>query len=210
MIRVLIADDHAVVRAGVKQILMEAPGIQVVDEASGGQEALEKARKGGADILVLDISMPGRGGLEVLKQLHQEMPAFPVLLLTMHSEDQYAVRAMKAGAAGYMTKDSIPEDLVGAIKKICGGKKYITPSLAEKLADEVGHDTEKMPHERLSDREYQILVMISSGKTVSDIGEELSLSVKTISTYRARILEKTGFKNNSELTHYAFQHELVS
>lgn len=209
MIRVVIADDHAVVRAGVKQILADASGVSVVGEASSGNEALELVRKTPCDVLILDISMPGRGGMETLKQLRSESSDLPVLFLTMHAEEQYAVRAIKAGAAGYMTKDSIADDLVNAVRKVSAGKKYITASVAERLAEEIGMDAEKTPHERLSDREYQIFIMIASGKTVSEIGKELSLSVKTISTYRARILEKTGLRNNAEITHYAFQEKLV-
>jgi two-component system invasion response regulator UvrY len=210
MIRVLIADDHAVVRAGVKQILADTPDITVAAEASSGQEALEMARKGGCDVLLLDLSMPGQGGLEILKQLKAEMPRLPVLVLTMHPEDQYAVRTIRAGAAGYLTKQSVAEELITALRTVFAGKKYITPAVADKLADEVKHDSDQPIHASLSDREFQIFIMIARGKTVSQIGDELCLSVKTISTYRARILEKMEMKSNSELTHYAFQQNLVT
>ena len=210
MIRVLVADDHAIVRAGVKQILNECPDIEVAGEASTGEEALRMAREETYDVIVMDITMPGRGGMESLKLMKQEMPKVPVILLTTHSEDEYALRAMRAGAAGYLNKDGVPEELVTAVRKVFRGGRYITPSLAERLADAVGQDTEKLPHELLSDREYQVFIMIASGKSVGRVGEELALSVKTVSTYRTRIIEKTGLKNNSELTHYAFQQKLVT
>jgi two-component system invasion response regulator UvrY len=210
MIRVIIADDHAVVRAGVKQILGDSPDIVVVAEASNSNEAVDKARSTPCDVLLLDISMPGQGGIETLKQLKAEMPHLPILVLTMHPEDQYAVRTIKAGAAGYLTKQSVPEELVNAVRCVVGGRRFITPSVAEKLVDEVKHDSDQPLHASLSDREHQIFLMIAQGKTVSRIADELCLSVKTISTYRARILEKMDMKTNSELTHYAFQQQLVS
>jgi DNA-binding NarL/FixJ family response regulator len=209
MIRVLIADDHAVVRRGVRLVLESTVRIKVTAEAATGPEALELARKGGIDVAVLDMSMPGPGGLEVLKQFKDEHPRLPVLILTMHPEDQYAVRAFRAGASGYLTKQSIPEELITAVETVAAGRKYITPAVADALATEVHHDTEKPPHEQLSDREYQVLLRIASGKTVGEVAEELRLSPKTVSTYRARILEKMVLKTNAELTHYAFQHKLV-
>ncbi len=210
MIRVLIADDHAVVRAGVKQILADTDDITVAAEASSGNEALTKARQGGCDVLLLDLSMPGQGGLEILKQLKTEMPRLPVLVLTMHPEDQYAVRTIRAGAAGYLTKQGVADELIQALRTVYAGKRYITPAVAEKLADEVKHDSNQPIHASLSDREYQIFIMIARGKTLSQIAAELCLSVKTISTYRARIMEKMEMKSNSELTHYAFQQNLVT
>ncbi len=210
MIRVIIADDHAVVREGVKQILAQTEDIKVVDEAATGPETLAKVRTVPCDVLLLDLSMPGLGGIEVLKQVRVELPRLPVLILTMYPEDQYAVRTVKAGAAGYLTKQSVPQELITAIRTIHGGKKYITPAVAEKLADEVTHETGKLPHELLSDREYQIFILIAGGKSVGIIADELHLSVKTVSTHRARILGKMEMKNNSELTHYAFQQKLVS
>jgi DNA-binding NarL/FixJ family response regulator len=176
MIKILIADDHPIVRQGLKQILSEEPDIEVVGEAQNSQEVLELVRKQHWDIVILDITMPGRGGLDVLKELKHERPKLPVLMLSVHPEDQYAVRALKAHASGYMTKDSAPEELVKAIRKILRGGKYISSTLAEKLAFDLETETEKPLHETLSDREHQVLLMIASGKTVSKIAEELSLS----------------------------------
>ncbi len=210
MIRVLIADDHAVVRAGVKQILADTADIQVVAEANNGQEAIGLVRKGICDVVLLDLSMPGRGGLETLKELKDEMPRLPVLILTMHPEDQYAIRTIRAGASGYLTKQGVPDELITAIRTVSAGRRYITPAVAEKLADEVKHDADQPLHAILSNREYQILILIAQGKTVSQIGLELNLSVKTISTYRARVLEKMEMRSNAELTHYAFQQQLVT
>jgi DNA-binding NarL/FixJ family response regulator len=209
MIKILIADDHPVVRQGLKQILSEEPDMGNLGEAQNSQEVLELVRKQDWDIVILDITMPGRGGLDVLKELKHERPKLPVLILSVHPEDQYAVRALRAHASGYMTKDSAPEELVKAIRKILGGGKYISSTLAERLAFDLESGTEKPLHETLSDREHQVMVMMTSGKTVSEIVEEMSLSVKTISTYRARILEKMRMKNNAELTHYAIKHGLV-
>lgn len=210
MIRILIADDHAIVRRGLKQILAEESGMTVAGEAQNAQEVMDLVRKQAWDVLVLDIAMPGRGGLDVLKEIKPEYPQLPVLILSMHPEDQYAVRALKAGAAGYLTKESAPEELVKAIRKVLAGGKYVSTSLAEKLALALDTDTKKTPHETLSDREYQVMCLIASGKTVGEIADELSLSVKTISTYRARILEKMNLKSNAALTHYAVQQRLVS
>ncbi|MEW6001110.1 MAG: response regulator transcription factor [Nitrospirota bacterium] len=209
MTKVLIADDHTIVREGLKQILAETPDIVVTGEASNGQEVLNKVWKNDYDLILLDISMPGRSGLDILKELRSQRPKLPVLILSMHPEEQYAVRVLKSGAAGYLTKESAPEELVKAIRKVVRGGKYVSPNLAMKLASELKIDVERPPHESLSDREYQVMCMIASGKTVKEIAEELSLSVKTISTYRARILEKMKLKNNAELTHYAIQHKLV-
>lgn len=209
MIRVLIADDHAVVRRGVRLVLESTARIVVVAEAATGPEALEQARAGGVDVAVLDLSMPGPGGLEVLKQLQDEHPRLPVLILTMHPEDQYAVRAIRAGASGYLTKQSIPEELIKAVETVVAGRRYITPAVAEALATEVRHDNGKPAHEQLSDREYQVLLRIAAGRTVGEIAAELHLSPKTVSTYRTRILEKMALKTSAELTHYAFQHKLV-
>jgi len=210
MIRILIADDHAIVRRGLKQILAEESGMTVAGEAQNAQEVLDLVRKQAWDVVVLDIAMPGRGGLDVLKEIKPEYPQLPVLILSMHPEDQYAIRALKAGAAGYLTKESAPEELVKAIRKVLAGGKYVSASLAEKLALALEADDQKPPHETLSDREYQVMCLIASGKTVGEIADELSLSVKTISTYRARILEKMSLKSNAALTHYAVQQRLVS
>ena len=210
MIRILIADDHTIVRKGLRQIIDETTDMAVTDEASDGQEVLNKVRKDGFDMVLLDISMPGRTGLDILRELKTENPKLPVLVLSMYPEEQYAVRVLKAGASGYLTKESAPDELIAAIRKVSTGKRYVTPSLAEKLALNLQNDSDKPPHENLSDREYQVMCMIASGKTVGDIAEKLSLSAKTISTYRARILEKMKMKNNAEITHYAIQNRLVT
>jgi DNA-binding NarL/FixJ family response regulator len=209
MIRIIIADDHAIVREGMKQILSETTDIVVADEAINGQEVLQKVWKNNYDVAVLDITMPHGSGLEILEQIKKARPKLPVLILSMHPEDQYAVRALKAGAAGYLTKQSIPEELIRAIRKIFQGGKYISPTLAERLASELSSKSDKPPHETLSDREYQVMLRIASGKTVSKIAGELSLSVKTISTYRSRILDKMKMKTSSELMHYAIKNKLV-
>ena len=206
--RVLIADDHAVVRRGLKQILLDEYGALEVGEAGDAHETLRLAREEPWDIVVLDISMPDRSGLEVLKELKQTRPRLPVLILTTHPEEQYAVRVLKAGAAGYMTKESAPEHLVEAVRKVTAGGRYITPTLADLLVTQIT-GAEKPPHESLSDREFQVLRLIASGKTVGQIAEELSLSSNTVSTYRARVLEKMGMKTNAELTHYAISNGLV-
>ncbi len=209
-IRLLIGDDHAVVRKGMKQILAETKDIVVADEAGNGREVLEKVRKSDFDMVLLDISMPGRDGLEILKELKSLKPKLPVLMLSMYPEEQYAVRSLRSGASGYLTKDSAPDELISAIRKVSSGGKYVSASLAEKLALKLGADVEKPLHEALSDREYQVMCMIASGKAVKEIGEELSLSVKTVSTYRSRILEKMRLKGNAELTRYAIDNKLVS
>ena len=209
MIRVLIADDHAVVRRGVRQILEETSDIEVTGEAASASELWPKVREGRVDAVVLDVNLPGRSGLELLGDIKRERPELPVLILTVHSEDQYAVRALKAGAAGFLTKESAADKLVDAVRKIAQGRRFITPEVAEKLASSVARGDEGPVHEALSDREFQILKMIASGKTVSQIGRELALSVKTISTHRTRILKKMNLKTNSELTHYAIRNGLV-
>ena len=210
MIRILVADDHAVVRQGVKQILAEVKDMNVQDEAQNGPETLKKVAEQEFDVVLLDISMPGRSGLEVLEDIKAQRPKQAVLILSMHPEEQYAVRALRAGASGYLTKASAPHELIGAIRKVAGGGKYVTSSLAEKLADELEVDTEKLPHERLSNREHQVMLMLAGGKSVSDIADELNLSVKTISTYRTRVMSKMGMKKNAELTLYAVHNKLIN
>lgn len=207
--RVLIVDDHEVVRDGVKKILDEQPGEVTFGEASTAQEALKLVREEDWDVAVLDLSLGGRSGLEVLKELKQVRPKLPVLILSMHSEEQYARRAFKAGASGYITKDSPRTELVKAVNKVIEGGRYISPALAEKLVVDLERGTDRPPHERLSDREFEVMCLIASGKTVGEIADLLSLSDRTISTYRARILEKMGMKTNAELTHYAIQNKLV-
>lgn len=210
MIRILVADDHAVVRQGVKQILADVEDMTVKDEAQNGTETLKKVTEQDFDVVLLDISMPGRSGLEVLEDIKARHPKLPVLILSMHPEEQYAVRALKAGAAGYLTKASAPQELIGAIRKAAGGGKYVTASLAEKLVDQLETDTEKLPHEVLSNREHQVMLMLAGGKSVSDIADELNLSVKTISTYRTRVMSKMGMKKNAELTLYAVHNKLIN
>jgi DNA-binding NarL/FixJ family response regulator len=209
MIKILIADDHAIVREGLKQILADTDDIVVAGDAQNGQEAVQLVRKTEAHVLLLDISMPDRSGLEVLKQVKKEKPGIAILMLSMHREDQYALRSLKAGASGYLNKQSAPAELVNAIRLVVSGKKYITPEVAQAMANQLDTDQEIPPHESLSDREYQTLTLIASGKAVSDIAAELVLSVKTISMYRSRLLQKMKLKNNAELTHYAIKNQLV-
>ena len=209
MIKILIADDHSIVREGLKQIVADTSDMVVAGEAVDGQEVLEQVRKEDWDLILLDISMPGRGGIDILKELKIEKPKLPVLVLSMYPEEQYAIRALKAGASGYLTKESAPEELIEAIRKVSQGRKYISVALAESLALHVGANSEKPLHETLSNREYQVMLMIASGKTVKEIANDLSLSVKTISTNRVRALKKMGMKNNAEITYYAIKHELV-
>jgi two-component system invasion response regulator UvrY len=208
-IRVFIADDHAIVREGLKQILAESPDIIVAGEAENGLDAIKLFRRAKCHVMLLDISMADRSGIEVLKQLHKEHPDTAVLMLSMHREDQYAIRSLKAGAAGYLTKQSAPRELVTAIRQVAAGQKYVSAALAQELASQVAEDHEAALHDCLSDREYQTLTMIASGKTVSMIARELSLSVKTISEYRARLLVKMKLKNSAELTHYAIKNGLI-
>ena len=209
MIKILIADDHTLFREGLKHIMAEYTDLIVADEASNGQEVLEKIWNNDYDMVLLDITMPGMTGLEALKQLKNDKPKLPVLVLSMHPEEQYAVRVIRAGASGYLRKESAPDELITAIRQISQGRKYITPSLAEKLAFVVEADSEKAPHDILSDREYQVLRMIAEGKTVKYIAKELSLSAKTVSTYRTRIMEKMKMKTNAELMHYVIKHRLL-
>jgi len=208
-IRVLIADDHAIVREGLKQILADTTNIVVEGEAENGLSAVQLVRGCDSHVLLLDISMPDRSGIEVLKQIRKEKPALAVLMLSMHREDQYAVRALKAGASGYLNKQSAPAELVNAIRQVASGRKYISPELAQQLANQVSDDRDEVLHESLSDREFQTLTMIASGMAVSDIAAELALSVKTVSMYRSRLLAKMRLRHNAELTHYAIKHKLV-
>lgn len=206
---ILIADDHTIVRKGIKQIIMEEFIEAVIEEVADGNEMLHKIRSEKFDIVISDISMPGRSGLESLKQVKEEFPKLPVLILSMHSEDQYAIRVLKAGASGYLTKDSAPEELVKAVKQIISTGRYISPAVADKLAENINQNSTEELHESLSDREFEVLKMIGSGKTVSEIAQILSLSVNTISTYRVRILEKTKLHSNSEVMHYVLENKLI-
>jgi len=209
VLRFLIADDHAVVRQGLKQILLEEFPDASFGEAANGADILTLVKQQEWDVVTLDISLPGRSGLEVLKEARERRPNLRVLVLSMHPEEQYAVRALKAGAAGYVTKQTAPEELVNAVKKILSGGKYVSAALAEKLASALGAPSDRPAHETLSDREYQVFCLIASGKTTGQIAEELNLSVQTISTYRARVLEKMSMSTNAELTRYALQNGLV-
>ncbi len=208
-LRILIVDDHPIVRRGLRQTIEAAAEIGEIGEAATAQGALDLVRQREWDAVVLDIGLPGRGGLEVLKDVKREMPRLPVLILSMHPEDQYAVRAVRAGASGYLTKEVATERLVEAILKIVAGQRYISPELAERLAAEVTRDGTGPAHALLSDREFEVLRLIASGRTVGDIAERLSLSAKTVSTYRARILEKMHLKNNAELMKYALENRLI-
>lgn len=209
MLKILIVDDHAVVRAGLKQILAETPDMEVSGEAATSREALKLAANTHFDLVLLDISMPDMSGLDVLKELHKADNNRPILMLSMYPEEQYAIRALKAGAKGYLTKESAPAELLSAIRKVSMGGRYISLALAEKLACYLGTDADRSPHQSLSDREYQVMMMIASGKTVTEIAEELVLSTKTISTNRGRALQKMGMKNNAEFTYYAVKEGLV-
>ncbi len=207
--KILIADDHPVVRQGLRQMLAAETDLTVVGEAKNGNEVVELSRRIAWDVAVLDYNMPGRSGLELVKDLRHRFPGRAVLILSMYPEDRYAVRALKAGAAGYVTKDSAPEELVNAIRKVAKGGKYVSPALAERLASALESDGGKLLHETLSDREYQVMWMIASGKTVRQIADSLCLSPNTVSTHRTRILRKMQMKNNAELMHYAMRHKLV-
>lgn len=208
-VRVLVVDDHTIVREGLKRILADAPDLRVAGEAASGTEAIKLVREGSWDVMLLDISLPGANGLEVLRAVKEHAPKLPVLVLTMYPEDQYAVRMLKGGAAGYLTKEGAPAQLVTAIRKVAGGGKYVSGEVAEKLAWEIERGKKSATHEDLSNREFEILRLIASGKTVSQIAEQLHLSVKTVSTYRMRLLMKLNMKSNAELTHYAIKSGLV-
>lgn len=207
--KIMIVDDHAVVRQGIKQIISDLDDVMEIGEAGNGSDAIRMLREGDWDMVLLDIGLPGKNGIEVLKQIRSEWKKLPVLMLSMYSEDQYAMRAIRSGASGYMTKETAPDELLNAIAKVMRGGRYISPEVAEKMVFDHDEDTDELPHHVLSDREYEVLRLIASGKTVSEIAEDLTLSVKTISTYRSRILEKMKMKHNAELTHYAIKHELV-
>jgi two-component system invasion response regulator UvrY len=210
LIRILISDDHAIVREGIKQILADTEDLVVAGEATNGHEVIELVRKEDWGMVLLDLAMPGKDGLETLKEIKREKPKLPVLVLSIYPEEQYAVRALKAGASGYLTKESAPEELIAAIRKVSQGGKYISSSLAENLASHLEVDADKPVHETLSDREYQVMLMIASGKTVKEVADEMCLSIKTVSTYRVRALSKMGMKKNSEFTYYAIKNGLIS
>ena len=209
MLRILTVDDHGVVRKGVKALFENKLGTVTVGEAANAQEAIRSVREHEWDVVVLDISLGDRSGIEVLKDLKLARPHLPVLILSMHSEAQYARRAFKAGASGYITKDSVPDELSRAISRVAQGGKYVSPMFAESLVSDFGGDLAKEPHEKLTDREFEIMLLIASGKTVSEIGDRLSRSVKTVSTYRTRILEKMGMNTNAEITYYVVNNKLL-
>ena len=207
--KILIADDHAVVREGLKQVLTGVPGDTEIDGVADGLEFMKVVQEKDYDVAVLDISMPGKNGIEILKELRKLKPKLPVLMLSIFPEEQYAIRVLKAGASGYLTKESATEELVNAVEKIYAGHKYITPSVAEKLAADFTLKDNKLPHENLSDREFEVFKMIASGKTVKEIGEKLFISVKTVSTYKVRIYEKMDLQSRSDITSYAIKNKLI-
>ena len=213
MIRLLIADDHTIMREGLKRILSSESNIEIVAEAVDGLDALSKIRQGGIDVILLDLSMPGRSGVDLIRQIKEEAPKIPMLILTMHEEEQYAVRAMRAGAHGYLTKESAGLELVNAITRIASGRPYISAAVAEQLAmnimPESGDNTE-IPHKKLTDREFELFLLLVQGSALTDIADGLCLSVKTVSTHKTRILQKMGMKNMSELIQYAIQHQLLA
>ena len=208
-IHVLIADDHAIVRQGLRLILSETDDLVVAGEAEDGADAMLLARQQHWDVFLLDVTMPNRDGIDTLKQLKKEFPRAPVLILSMHPEEQFAVRALKAGASGYLNKQSAPEQLVTAIRQVAMGKKYVSAAVAQQLANAISDDSDKPPHERITDREYQVLSLIASGKTLTQVAETLNLGVATVSTYRARLLEKMGLRSTAELIRYGLEHGLV-
>lgn len=208
-VKILIADDHPVVRHGLKTMLDADPDLQVVGEARDGDEAFEKAHQVEWDVAVLDYSMPGRGGVELLSDVKHDYPDKPVLILSIYPEDPHGLRALKAGAAGYVTKESAGDELTAAVKKVASGGRYISPTLAEKLAMRLTPEQERPPHERLSDREYRVMWLLASGRTLHQIAEEMRLSPSTVSTYRGRILKKLGLNTNVDLVHYAMKHRLI-
>lgn len=208
--RILIADDHAVIRRGLKQILLEEYPSAYIEEVSDAEGAIKKTITDNWDLIISDLSMPGRSGLYVVEHVKQNLPKIPVLILSIHPEEQYAIRALKAGAAGYLSKDTAPEELKKAVKRVLQGRKYISASIAEKLAGDLQHkNANKLPHELLSDREFEVCKLISSGKSVTEIAEKLSLSITTVSTYRARILSKMDVRSNADLTRYALENKLI-
>ncbi|HEU0282357.1 MAG TPA: response regulator transcription factor [Gallionella sp.] len=208
-IRILIADDHAIVRQGLKQLLEEEPGMEVVAECANGDEAMDWLRNHNCDIALIDIAMPGMSGIDLLNKMHQEKLNLPVLVLSTYAENQYAVRLVKAGASGYLTKECAPMEIAEAVRCVASGKSYFSQAVVKMLAKEVGTVQDKPPHEILSDREYQIFMLLASAKTVTDIANDLDLSVKTVSTYRARVLEKMCLRNNHELIRYAVEKKFV-
>jgi DNA-binding NarL/FixJ family response regulator len=209
MIRVLIVDDHPAMRRGLREIISDSAELEVCAEAANAAQALEQVRVSNPHVVLMDITMPGRTGLEALADIKIERPELPVLICSIHAENEYALRALRGGASGYIPKDSDPEELIGAITKVASGRRYITPTLAELLAADVGGEVQHSPHEALSNREYEVLRLVALGKSMSQIAEEMSLSIKTVSTYRTRILEKLHLSTTAEMIRYALEHKLV-
>jgi len=209
VIEILLVDDHTMFREGLKQILSRETDMRVVDEVGNGNEALDKIREHTYSVIVLDISMPGQTGWNVLTEIKLEQPDTPVLILSMHPEDQYGIRMLKAGASGYVSKESAAENLISAIRKVAGGGRYVSPALAEKLASTLDGHANQLPHQLLSAREFEVMCMLATGKSLKEIADALCLSEKTITTYRARILEKMQLRNNVELSHYAMENKLI-
>jgi two-component system, NarL family, invasion response regulator UvrY len=208
-LNILVVDDHAIVREGLKSILAKAENLTVIGEAGNAPDAMALLRKQLCDLVLLDLSLPGKTGVDLLKMIHDELPKVRVLVLSTYPEDQYAVRVLKLGASGYLTKESAPELLIQAIIKVAGGGKYVSAAMAERLLDEIGSDGQHAPHELLSDKEFEVFKLIAMGKSLTDIADGMHVSIKTISTHRTRILEKTGFKANADFTRYALQHGLI-
>ncbi len=209
MLRILIADDHAIIRKGLKQILVEEYPTAFIDEVGDAEAVLKKALKSEWDIIISDLSMPGRSGLDVVRDIKQNFPKIPVLILSIHPEEQYGVRVLKAGAAGYLSKEAAADELINAVKRVLLGRKYISPSIAEKMAEELDRDSDKPPHELLSDREFHVFKLLAEGKGISEIAESLSLGITTVSTYRGRIISKMKLKTNADLTRYALENHLI-
>lgn len=209
MIRILIADDHAIVRRGLRQLLLEHYPAAVIEEAADAETLIKFILDQEWDVVITDMSMPGRSGLDALNQIKQASPGLPVLIMSMHPEDQYALRVLKAGAAGYLGKETIHDDIIKAIETVLKGKKFITTAIAEKLVNAIDSDSTAALHENLSDREFDVFKLLASGKSVTEIGEQLSLSTTTVSTYRSRIMEKMGMKSNADLTRYAIEHKFI-
>jgi DNA-binding NarL/FixJ family response regulator len=208
--KIVVVDDHAIVREGLKTILAKAPDLEVVGEAGNAPDALVLLRKTPVQLLLLDIGLPGKTGVDLLKSVKVELPKLPVLVLSNYPEDQYALRVLKQGAAGYLTKESAPELLITAVRKVAAGGKYVSPGVAERLIEDMGVKESEIPHERLSDREFEVFKFIAAGKSLTDIADTLHLSIKTISTHRTRILEKTGFQSNADMTRYALERGLLN
>lgn len=209
MIKVFVADDHTLIREGIKNLIENEPDLKLVGEASNPYEIVEKCQHANPDIILLDLSMPGKSGLDVLKDIKNVSPDIKVLIMTMMPEEQFAKRTLKAGASGYITKDSSPEDILAAIRKVASGRKYVSTTLAEKLAESLDANSDKLPYDLLSDREFQIFKMIASGKKQTDIANDLSLSTSTVNTYRKRIFDKFNFKSSADLIHFAIQNKLL-